>query len=59
MKKKPDYRELLDMIRYLSYKSDYENLPLTQRSIDIIEYAKSVTESPYWNPPIDPNKIFE
>ena len=54
MKKKPDYRELLDMIRYLSYKSDYENLPLTQRSIDIIEYAISVTESP-----IDPNKIFE
>jgi hypothetical protein len=39
MKKQPTYFELCDMIRYLSYKSNYETLPLTQESKEIIESA--------------------
>jgi hypothetical protein len=39
MKKQPTYFELCDMIRYLSYKSNYETLPLTQESKDIIKSA--------------------
>ena len=39
MKKQPTYFELCDLIRYLSYQSDYESLPLTQESKEIIESA--------------------
>jgi len=39
MNTKPTYNELLDVIRYLSYKSDYETLPITPECREIIEYA--------------------
>ena len=39
MKNKPTYNELLDVIRYLSYKSDYESLPITTECREIIEFA--------------------
>ena len=39
MKTQPTYFQLCDMIRYLSYKSNYETLPLTQESKDIIKSA--------------------
>jgi hypothetical protein len=39
MKTQPTYFQLCDMIRYLSYKSNYETLPLTQESKKIIESA--------------------
>ena len=39
MKNKPTYEELLDVIRYLSYKSNYETLPITAECREIIEYA--------------------
>jgi len=39
MNKKPTYNELLDVIRYLSYKSDYESLPITSECKEIIEFA--------------------
>ena len=39
MKTQPTYFQLCDMIRYLSYKSNYESLPLTQESKEIIESA--------------------
>jgi hypothetical protein len=39
MKTQPTYFQLCDMIRYLSYKSNYETLPLTQESKEIIESA--------------------
>ena len=39
MNNKPTYNELLDVIRYLSYKSDYESLPITTECREIIEFA--------------------
>jgi len=39
MNTKPTYNELLDVIRYLSYKSDYESLPITTECREIIEFA--------------------
>jgi len=39
MNNKPTYNELLDVIRYLSYKSDYETLPITPECREIIEFA--------------------
>jgi len=45
MKNKPTYEELLDVIRYLSYKSDYESLPITPECREIIEYAIDYTHS--------------
>ena len=45
MNKKPTYNELLDVIRYLSYKSDYESLPITPECREIIEFALDHFES--------------
>ena len=45
MKNKPTYNELLDVIRYLSYKSDYESLPITSECKEIIEFAIDHFES--------------
>ena len=45
MKNKPTYNELLNVIRYLSYKSDYESLPITSECKEIIEFAIDHFES--------------
>ena len=45
MKNKPTYNELLNVIRYLSYKSDYESLPITSECKEIIEFALDHFES--------------
>ena len=45
MKNKPTYNELLDVIRYLSYKSDYESLPITSECKEIIEFVIDHFES--------------
>ena len=39
MKTQPTYFQLCDLIRYLSYQSDYEKLPITQETREIIEFA--------------------
>lgn len=37
--KEPTYSELLDLVSYLAYRADYENLPMRDEPRAAVDYA--------------------
>ena len=43
---KPTYYELCDLVRYLAWRADYEQLPILPEYLAKIEYCISKTTAP-------------